>query len=69
MAALSERAMKTGSMRMEPELEQRFGFVHVCLDPYVNGLHVSLLRRRKNPHHSREYFVYLLIKGTQHTSH
>lgn len=48
--------------KMQPELEQRFGLVQVCLDPYVNGLHVSLLRRRKNPHHSREYFVYLSHK-------
>ncbi len=48
--------------KMQPELEQRFGLVQVCLDPYVNGLHVSLLRRRKNPHHSREYFIYLSHK-------
>jgi membrane glycosyltransferase len=37
----------------------------VCLDPYVNGLHVSLLRRRKNPNHSREYFAHLRTKLIQ----
>jgi membrane glycosyltransferase len=46
----------------QPELEQRFGLVQVCLDPYVNGLHVSLLRRRKKLDHSREYFRYLSTK-------
>jgi len=48
--------------KLQPELEHRFGLVQACLDPYVNGLHVSLLRRRKNPHHSREYFRYLSQK-------
>jgi len=48
--------------KLQPELEHRFGLVQACLDPYVNGLHVSLLRRRKNPHHSREYFLYLSQK-------
>ncbi len=42
--------------KLQPEIEQNFGLVQVCLDPYVNGLHVSLLRRRKNQQHSREYF-------------
>ena len=44
------------------DVEQRFGLVQVCLDPYVNGLHVSLLRRRKKLDHSREYFHYLSTK-------
>jgi membrane glycosyltransferase len=48
--------------KLQPELEQRFGLVQVGLDPYVNGLHVSLLRRRKNPNHSREYFAHLRSK-------
>lgn len=48
--------------QLQPELEQRFGLVQVCLDPYVNGLHVSLLRRRKKLDHSREYFRYLATK-------
>ncbi|MFZ4763781.1 MAG: glucans biosynthesis glucosyltransferase MdoH [Roseimicrobium sp.] len=47
---------------LQPELEQRFGLVQVCLDPYVNGLHVSLLRRRKKLEHSREYFRFLAHK-------
>ncbi len=48
--------------QMQPELEQRFGLVQACLDPYVNGLHISLLRRRKSQHHSREYFSFLSQK-------
>jgi membrane glycosyltransferase len=48
--------------QVQPELEQRFGLVQVVLDPYVNGLHVSLLRRRKKLDHSREYFRYLSTK-------
>lgn len=48
--------------QLQPELEHRFGLVQACLDPYVNGLHVSLLRRRKNPHHSIEYFRHLKQK-------
>ena len=48
--------------KLQPEIEQNFGLVQVCLDPYVNGLHVSLLRRRKNQQHSREYFDYLTRK-------
>ena len=48
--------------KLQSEIEQRFGLVQAVLDPYVNGLHVSLLRRRKNPHHSREYFSYLAHK-------
>lgn len=51
--------------KLHPELEQRFGLVQVCLDPYVNGLHVSLLRRRKSPNHSREYFTHLRQKLIQ----
>jgi len=48
--------------KLQPEIEQNFGLIQVCLDPYVNGLHVSLLRRRKNQRHSREYFAYLSHK-------
>jgi membrane glycosyltransferase len=40
---------------LPPELERSYGLVQVCLDPYVNGLHVSLLRRRRNTENSREY--------------
>ena len=41
----------------QPELESNFGLMQVCLDPYVNGLHVSLLRKRKNIELSREYLA------------
>lgn len=42
-------------LHLQPEIEQNYGVVQVCLDPYVNGLHVSLLRRRKSIHVSSEY--------------
>lgn len=51
-----------GRVALHPQLESRYGLVQACLDPYVNGLHVSLLRRRKKPHHSREYFKFLSHK-------
>jgi membrane glycosyltransferase len=44
-----------GRMQLPPDIERNYGLMQVCLDPYVNGLHVSLLRRRKNAHDSREY--------------
>jgi membrane glycosyltransferase len=44
-----------GRMQLQPELEHNYGLVQVFLDPYVNGLHVSLLRRRRNIHVSRDY--------------
>jgi len=44
-----------GRIHLPPELEKHHGLLQVCLDPYVNGLHVSLLRRRKNIHVSRAY--------------
>jgi membrane glycosyltransferase len=40
---------------LQPELEKYFGLLQVCLDPYVNGLHVSLLRKRRNIQVSRDY--------------
>jgi membrane glycosyltransferase len=40
-------------LQLQPELEKYFGLLQVCLDPYVNGLHVSLLR--KNIQVSRDY--------------
>ncbi len=51
-----------GRPQLQPEIETNYGLVQVCLDPYVNGLHVSLLRRRKNQQHSREYFSHLSHK-------
>ncbi len=44
-----------GRMQLAPEIERNYGLMQVCLDPYVNGLHVSLLRRRRNAKDSREY--------------
>ena len=41
--------------QLSPDIEKNYGLMQVCLDPYVNGLHVSLLRRRKNSQDSREY--------------
>jgi membrane glycosyltransferase len=63
LQSLQERLAEVNDRTLlQPELEHRFGLVQACLDPYVNGLHVSLLRRRKSPHHSREYFKYLSHK-------
>jgi len=42
-------------LQLPPEIEKNYGLMQVCLDPYVNGLHVSLLRRRRNTEDSSEY--------------
>ncbi|HEY1049924.1 MAG TPA: glucans biosynthesis glucosyltransferase MdoH [Prosthecobacter sp.] len=42
-------------LQLPPELERHYGLMQVCLDPYVNGLHVSLLRKRKTIDVSRGY--------------
>jgi membrane glycosyltransferase len=42
-------------LQLPPEIEKNYGLMQVCLDPYVNGLHVSLLRRRRSTEDSREY--------------
>jgi membrane glycosyltransferase len=44
-----------GRSQMAPDIEKNYGLMQVCLDPYVNGLHVSLLRRRRHTGDSREY--------------
>jgi membrane glycosyltransferase len=44
-----------GRLKLPPEIERNYGLMQVCLDPYVNGLHISLLRRRRNTQDSREY--------------
>jgi len=46
-----------GRIHLPPELEKHHGLMQVCLDPYVNGLHVSLLRRRKSIDVSRSYLT------------
>jgi len=42
-------------LQLPPELERHYGLMQVFLDPYVNGLHVSLLRRRRTIDVSRGY--------------
>lgn len=44
-------------LQLPPELERHYGLMQVCLDPYVNGLHVSLLRKRKTIDVSRGYLT------------
>ena len=44
-----------GRIQFQPELESDYGLMQVLLDPYVNGLHVSLLRRRRTIEVSRDY--------------
>ncbi len=44
-----------GRIHLPSELEKHHGLLQVCLDPYVNSLHVSLLRRRKSINVSRSY--------------
>ncbi len=48
-----------GRSQLQPELEKHYGLMQVCLDPYVNGLHVSLLRRRRNIDVSRSYLQHI----------
>ncbi len=39
------------------ELHKDYGLLLACLDPYINALHLSLLRQRKNPPpESKDYF-------------
>jgi membrane glycosyltransferase len=35
---------------LQPELERYHGLMQVFLDPYINGLHVALLRCHRNIH-------------------
>ncbi len=42
-------------IQLPPELERHYGLMQVCLDPFVNGLHVSLLRRSRTIDVSRTY--------------
>jgi membrane glycosyltransferase len=51
----SKLAEIKGRIHLPAELEKHHGLLQVCLDPYVNGLHVSLLRRRKSIDVSRSY--------------
>jgi len=51
---------------IEP-LRDDYGLLQAVLDPYVNAVHVSLLRQRRPSEESREYFLHLrqrlLIEG------
>jgi membrane glycosyltransferase len=56
LATLNENLQEIkGRIHLPPELERHHGLLQVCLDPYVNGLHVSLLRKRKSIDVSRSY--------------
>jgi membrane glycosyltransferase len=47
-------------MQPIPELRGDYGLMQAVLDPYVNAVHVSLLRQRRPGSHSvRRYFVEL----------
>jgi membrane glycosyltransferase len=43
-------------------LRSDYGLLQAVLDPYVNALHVSLLRQRRGNHAVRSYFVELRKK-------
>jgi membrane glycosyltransferase len=43
---------------IEP-LRDDYGLLQAVLDPYVNAVHVSLLRQRRPSRESREYFMSL----------
>jgi membrane glycosyltransferase len=43
---------------LEP-LRDDYGLLQAVLDPYVNAVHVSLLRQRRPSEESREYFLHL----------
>jgi membrane glycosyltransferase len=45
-----------------PPLRDDYGLLQAVLDPYVNALHVSLLRQRRGSHAVRSYFVELRKK-------
>jgi membrane glycosyltransferase len=53
-------------IHLPPELERHHGLLQVCLDPYVNGLHVSLLRRRKSIDVSRSYLDQIADRLIKH---
>jgi len=44
------------------ELRQDNGLMQAVLDPYVNAVHVSLLRQRQGSHSVRSYFIELRRK-------
>ena len=46
-------------MQPIPQLRDDYGLLQAVLDPYVNALHVSLLRQRRGSTAARSYFVKL----------
>jgi membrane glycosyltransferase len=60
--ALLENNLEQAYKQMQPipELRRDYGLMQAILDPYVNAVHVSLLRQRRPGSHSvRRYFVEL----------
>ncbi|MEI6106614.1 MAG: glucans biosynthesis glucosyltransferase MdoH [Opitutae bacterium] len=49
-------------MQPIPQLHEDYGLLQAVLDPYVNAVHVSLLRQREGSHAVRTYFVELRRK-------
>lgn len=49
-------------MQPIPQLSHDYGLLQAVLDPYVNALHVSLLRQRRVGHVAHTYFVNLRRK-------
>ncbi|MDI1337888.1 MAG: glucans biosynthesis glucosyltransferase MdoH [Lacunisphaera sp.] len=49
-------------MQPIPELRADYGLLQAVLDPYVNAVHVSLLRQRQGSHAARTYFMNLRKK-------
>jgi membrane glycosyltransferase len=58
--ALLENNLDQAYKQMQPipELRRDYGLMQAILDPYINAVHVSLLRQRRPGNHSvRRYFV------------
>ena len=49
-------------MQPIPQLRDDYGLLQAVLDPYVNAVHVSLLRQREGSHAVRTYFTGLRKK-------
>jgi membrane glycosyltransferase len=49
-------------MQPIPQLRADYGLLQAVLDPYVNAVHVSLLRQREGSHAVRSYFITLRKK-------
>jgi len=60
-------------MQPIPQLRADYGLLQAVLDPYVNAVHVSLLRQRQGSHAVRTYFVdlrkRLLAEGPAKLTH